>query len=193
MRSRSTTPRSPRSDNGRSNSISITRSAASRQPDFPGGLVPNHALNGTPELAYGITDWWEIGFYAPFAVNGSGAFLSNGAKIRNLFVVPHAGERKFFYGVNFELSYETPTFSQTPLCARNPTDHRGAQQRLGIHRQSDCRYRISERSAKRIFCPRHDLRAISARTASSASNTIPISARSKTFCHLSSSGNRYSA
>src|SRR4029078_12228527 len=28
-------------------------------PDFPGGLVPNHALNGTPEFAYGITNWWE--------------------------------------------------------------------------------------------------------------------------------------
>jgi hypothetical protein len=25
-----------------------------------------------------------------------------------LFAVPHAGERNFFYGVNFELSYETP-------------------------------------------------------------------------------------
>jgi hypothetical protein len=84
-----------------------------KQPDFPGGLVANRALNGTPELAYGITDWWEIGFYAPFAVSGSGAFLSNGAKIRNLFVTPHAGERNFFYGVNFELSYQTPAFSQT--------------------------------------------------------------------------------
>jgi hypothetical protein len=84
-----------------------------KQPDFPGGLVPNHALNGTPEFAYGMTDWWEIGFYIPFAVSGSGAFLSNGAKIRTLFAVPHAGERNFFYGVNFELSYETPPFSQT--------------------------------------------------------------------------------
>jgi hypothetical protein len=84
-----------------------------KAPDFPGGLVPNHALNGTPELAYGLTDWWEVGFYAPFALSGGGAFLSNGAKIRNLFVVPHAAEQKFFYGVNFELSYETPAFSQT--------------------------------------------------------------------------------
>jgi hypothetical protein len=84
-----------------------------KQADFPGGLVPNHALNGTPEFAYGMTDWWEIGFYIPFAVSGSGAFLSNGAKIRTLFAVPHAGERNFFYGVNFELSYETSPFSQT--------------------------------------------------------------------------------
>src|SRR5437764_8354715 len=84
-----------------------------KEPDFPGGLVPNHSLNGTPEFAYGMTDWWEIGFYIPFAVSGSGAFLSNGAKIRTLFAVPHAGERNVFYGVNFELSYETPPFSQT--------------------------------------------------------------------------------
>jgi len=83
------------------------------QPDFPGGLISNHALNGTPEFAYGITDWWELGFYLPFAVNGGGQFLSNGAKIRNLFVVPHADKRDFFYGVNFELGYATPPFSQS--------------------------------------------------------------------------------
>jgi hypothetical protein len=83
------------------------------EPDFPGGLVPDRSLNGTPELAYGITDWWELGFYAPFAVNSGGQFLSNGAKIRNLFVTPGAANRNFFYGVNFEFSYETPPFSQT--------------------------------------------------------------------------------
>lgn len=84
-----------------------------KEPDFSGGLVPHHSLNGTPELAYGITDWWELGFYAPFAVNSGGQFLSNGAKIRNLFVTPHASDRTFFYGVNLEFSYETPPFSQT--------------------------------------------------------------------------------
>jgi hypothetical protein len=84
-----------------------------KTPDYPGGLVPNHSLNGTPEFAYGITDWWELGFYVPFAVSNGGAFLSNGAKIRTLFVSPHAADRSFFYGVNFEFSYETPPFSQT--------------------------------------------------------------------------------
>jgi hypothetical protein len=83
-----------------------------KAPDFPGGLITNHALNGTPELAYGITDWWELGFYAPFAVSGR-QFLSNGGKIRNLFVTPNADKRDFFYGVNFEFSYETPRFAQT--------------------------------------------------------------------------------
>lgn len=82
-------------------------------PDFPGGLISHHALNGTPELAYGMTNWWELGFYAPFAVNSSGRFLSDGAKVRSLFVTPNAAHRNFFYGVNFELGYETPRFSQT--------------------------------------------------------------------------------
>ena len=35
---------------------------------FPGGLVSNHSLNGTPEFAYGITDWWEVGLYLPFSI-----------------------------------------------------------------------------------------------------------------------------
>jgi len=83
------------------------------EPDFPGGLIANHSLQGTPELAYGLAKWWEIGFYAPFAVTSDGQFLSNGAKIRSLFVVPDAAKRDFFYGVNIELSYQTPPFSQS--------------------------------------------------------------------------------
>jgi hypothetical protein len=84
-----------------------------KEPDFPGGLVPHRALNGTPEWAYGITDWWEIGFYAPFAVSQDGIFYSNAAKIRHLFVTPNAESRTFFYGVNFEFSYSMPQFSDT--------------------------------------------------------------------------------
>jgi hypothetical protein len=84
------------------------------QPEVPGGFTSNHSLQGTPEFAYGITDWWEGGFYLPFAVTDSGQFLSDGAKIRTLFVTPDATKRSFFYGVNFELGYEMPRFSATP-------------------------------------------------------------------------------
>jgi hypothetical protein len=84
-----------------------------KTPDFPNGLVPNHALNGTPELAYGVTDWYEMGWYTPFAVDQDGRFFSDGFKFRHLFVVPDAAKRNFFYGVNFEFSYATPPFSQT--------------------------------------------------------------------------------
>jgi len=84
------------------------------QPEVPGGFSSNRGLQGTPEFAYGITDWWEAGFYLPFAVTGSGQLLSDGAKLRSLFVVPDAAKRSFFYGVNFELGYEMPRFASNP-------------------------------------------------------------------------------
>jgi hypothetical protein len=88
--------------------------SGSTTPDFDGGIAPYHSLNGTPELAYGITPWWEMGWYAPFSIDANGTFYSAGAKIRNLFVSPNADERKFFYGLNIELSFLTPPFSQSP-------------------------------------------------------------------------------
>ena len=84
------------------------------QPEFPSGFTSNHTLQGTPEFAYGITNWWEAGFYLPFAVSSTGDFFSNGAKIRSLFAVSDANKRSFFYGVNFELSYEMPQFAPRP-------------------------------------------------------------------------------
>jgi hypothetical protein len=84
------------------------------QPEVRGGFSSNRSLQGTPEFAYGITDWWEAGFYLPFAVTGSGQLLSDGAKLRSLFVVPDAAKRSFFYGVNFELGYEMPRFASSP-------------------------------------------------------------------------------
>lgn len=77
--------------------------------DFPGGIVPDHALNGVPEWAYGITDWFEAGLYLPvYTRTRDGALLFDSAKLRALFVVPDAHDRSFFYGLNFELSYNTP-------------------------------------------------------------------------------------
>ncbi|MGZ5828276.1 MAG: hypothetical protein ACXWJW_07030, partial [Xanthobacteraceae bacterium] len=84
-----------------------------KTPDFDGGLVPHHALNGTPELAYGVNNWYELGLYVPYAIDRDGNFYSNGLKIRHLFVVPDAAKREFFYGVNFEFSYTAPKFSET--------------------------------------------------------------------------------
>jgi hypothetical protein len=77
-----------------------------KQPDFEGGIVPNHTLNGVPEWAYGVTDWLELGSYLPlYSWTGGGRFLIDGAKLRAEFVVPHAQERQLFYGINFELSF----------------------------------------------------------------------------------------
>ena len=79
---------------------------------FPGGIISNNSVNGTPEFAYGVTDWWELGLYLPFSIKDQ-TFYSDAFKVRTLFVSPHADQRNFFYGVNFEFSNETPPFAQT--------------------------------------------------------------------------------
>lgn len=79
------------------------------QAAFPGGVVPQHALNGVPEFAYGVTDGFEAGAYLPvYTLTGDGRLLMDAVKLRALFVTPHAHDRTLFYGVNFELSYNTP-------------------------------------------------------------------------------------
>ncbi len=80
-------------------------------PEFDGGIVPDHAWQGTPELAYGVTDWWELGAYWPYAVTRTGEALNGGAKLRTLFVAPHAKDRQVLLGVNFELGYVNPAFA----------------------------------------------------------------------------------
>ena len=78
-------------------------------PAFPGAVVADKSLNGVPEWAYGVTQWFEAGLYLPLysvgTVNGSTSAMLNGFKLRLLFAVPHADDRTFFYGVNFEFSY----------------------------------------------------------------------------------------
>jgi hypothetical protein len=78
-------------------------------PDFPGGIVPDHALNGVPEWAYGVNDWLEVGTYLPvYTLTRDGDLKFDSVKLRALFAVPKAQDRSFFYGMNFELSYNEP-------------------------------------------------------------------------------------
>lgn len=84
------------------------------QPAFPGGVVPDHALNGVPEWGYGVTSWFEAGLYLPvYTLTDQGDLLFDSTKLRALFVVPDAHRRTFFYGVNFELSYNAPHWEPT--------------------------------------------------------------------------------
>ena len=74
---------------------------------FPGGIIPNHSENGGVELAFGVKDWFEQGLYLPIYTaysQGRGGTI-DGLKVRELFVLPHARDHKFFYGVNFEFSF----------------------------------------------------------------------------------------
>ncbi len=76
-----------------------------KTPDFPGGTPAHHAFNGTPEFAYGVEDWWEIGAYIPYEIDSHGNAQIGSVKLRSLFVSPDAANRSFFYGLNFELGY----------------------------------------------------------------------------------------
>ena len=77
-----------------------------KYPAFPGGLIPDKSLNGVPEWAYGVTDWFEAGLYLPlYSISKDRGASINGGKVRMLFVRPHAADHKFFYGLNFEFSY----------------------------------------------------------------------------------------
>ena len=82
------------------------------EPDFPGGLIPNHTLNATPEFAYGVTNWFEAGFYVPWAIDKDG-YHSNAMKLRTLFTTPDAAKREFWVGLNLEYDYLMPKFADT--------------------------------------------------------------------------------
>lgn len=85
-----------------------------KQPAFPGGVVPNHSVNGAFEWAYGAADFLELGLYLPvYTVTNSGNPQFDGGKLRLLWVVPHARQREFFYGVNFEFSYNVHHWEST--------------------------------------------------------------------------------
>ena len=45
----------------------------------------------------------------------SPSIRAGGAKLRHLFVSPNVDDRKFFYGLNIELSYQAPRFSPNPF------------------------------------------------------------------------------
>jgi hypothetical protein len=77
-------------------------------PGFPGGIVPDHSLNGVAEWAFGFAPWFEGGLYFPlYSITGNGSVLYNGFKLRTLFVMPDAAKQELFYGVNLEFSFNT--------------------------------------------------------------------------------------
>lgn len=77
-----------------------------KTPAFPGAIISDHSYNGVPEWAFGITPWFEQGLYLPvYSVSRGRGSTLDGFKLRELFVRPHAADHKFFYGINFEFSY----------------------------------------------------------------------------------------
>jgi len=74
-------------------------------PAYPGAVVADRSFNGVTEWALGVTRWFEAGLYLPlYTLDKNEGFGINGFKLRALFAVPDADDRKFFYGANFEFS-----------------------------------------------------------------------------------------
>jgi hypothetical protein len=74
-------------------------------PAFPGAVVADKSWNGVPEWALGVTPWFEAGLYLPlYSRDKDLGWGLDGFKLRALFAVPHADDRRFFYGANFEFS-----------------------------------------------------------------------------------------
>ena len=83
-------------------------------PAFPGAVVADKSFNGVPEWALGVTPWFEAGLYLPlYSRDKASGFGVDGVKLRALFAVPNADDRRFFYGANFEFSYNARRWDST--------------------------------------------------------------------------------
>ena len=77
-----------------------------KTPDYPGAVLDDGSYSSVIEWALGVNDWFEAGLYLPLYSNSSNLGWSfNGFKLRALFVQPHNEEKNFYYGVNFEFSW----------------------------------------------------------------------------------------
>jgi hypothetical protein len=75
-------------------------------PAFPGAVVADKSFNGVPEFARGVAEWFEAGLYLPlYSRDKLSGWGLDGFKLRALFAVPNADDRRFVWGVNFEFSY----------------------------------------------------------------------------------------
>src|SRR5258706_10604126 len=83
-------------------------------PAFPGGITSDKSLNGVTEWAYGVTNWFEAGLYMPlYSIDKHRGGVIDGFKLRTLFAIPNADNRRFVYGANFEFSYNAKHWDTT--------------------------------------------------------------------------------
>src|SRR5438477_7352056 len=76
-----------------------------KEQAFPGAVISDKSLNGVPEWAYGVTNWFEAGLYMPlYSIDKNRGAMIDGSTLRLLFVSPHADDRRFVYGMHSEFS-----------------------------------------------------------------------------------------
>jgi hypothetical protein len=121
------------------------------------------ALNGAPEVAYGVTGWWELGAYLPFTVQDRQLNFDE-VRLRSMFISPDDGKRGFFYGVVFSTGYSpgnsTPVFSQQrfdfttrPIIGFNLSNYEfilNPTFNIGFDRRPEVDFAPSVRAARKI-------------------------------------------
>jgi hypothetical protein len=86
--------------------------------DYPGEQQSLHRYRITPELAYGLTHFLELGVYLPLAtIDRDGQFGVDGVKLRLKFIAPRPPEQQWFYGANFEIGRVAHALDENPYNA----------------------------------------------------------------------------
>ena len=112
-------------------------------PAFPGAVIADKSFNGVPEWALGVTPWFEAGLYLPlYSRDKETGWGLDGFKLRALFAVPNADDRTFFYGANFEFSFNAKRWDTKALHVRDSSDRRLASEADRHHHQPDCRHGV---------------------------------------------------
>jgi len=72
--------------------------------DYTGEQQSVHRYRVTPELAYGVTRYLELGLYLPLAtLDRDVRFHVDGVKVRVKFIAPRTSDQHWFWGANFEI------------------------------------------------------------------------------------------
>ena len=139
-KSRSTTPRSPTRPMDGPHHFNYAFSGVN-YPPFPGGLVPNHALNATPEFAYGLTKWLDSDstFHGPSTSKASFCPTPSSSERCSWFPTPPS---EISSTGSIRIRLHDPAVFPDPLRHGNSAQHRLAQPELRVHHRSNFQRRL---------------------------------------------------
>jgi len=106
------------------------------------GQVIQHAVTGETEIAYGLTEWWDIALTTPYAFERQqnplvmqapntipgNTLQTGGLTIRQIFLQPDREERDVYFGVMVRGGYAPPGSMNVDLFVSNPNATAGAPQ-----------------------------------------------------------------
>ncbi len=118
-----------------------------KTPDFPGGIIPNHSVNGAAEWAYGVTDWFEQGLYLPVWSPYSEGRGGGDQRLQAAGTVCAAARPRPYLLLRreFRVQRQLPLLGAEARQLRGEANRRVASASGGHHLQSDCGYPLQRR------------------------------------------------